>query len=129
MRKKYQYPLIVGIISRFFYLDISSSSFITFHHLLYFCIYCDFTITFCILNCNCNCSELERTYTGKSIVLTSHADTLQIMQTFLSFEDPRKFSQYRFKNGEVRKYVCACVHARVRFIFKYLGFCYLNLMI
>ena len=50
-------------------------------------------------------SELESTYTGKSIVLTSHADTLQIMQTFLSFEDPRKFSQYRFKNGEVRTYV------------------------
>ena len=45
--------------------------------------------------------ELEDTYTGKYIVLTSHADTLQIFQSFLSFEDPRKFSQYRFKNGEV----------------------------
>lgn len=35
-------------------------------------------------------------FTGKYIVLTSHADTLQIMQTFLSNEDPRKFSQYRY---------------------------------
>mmetsp|Transcript_18409 Transcript_18409/g.17718 ORF Transcript_18409/g.17718 Transcript_18409/m.17718 type:complete len:343 (-) Transcript_18409:98-1126(-) len=47
-------------------------------------------------------NELEEQYEGKYIVLTSHADTLQIMQTFLSSEDPRKFSQYRFKNGEVR---------------------------
>jgi broad specificity phosphatase PhoE len=46
--------------------------------------------------------EVEDTHSGKFIVLSSHADTLQIFQTFLSGEDPRKFATYRFKNGEVR---------------------------
>ena len=39
---------------------------------------------------------------GKPILLTSHADTLQIMQCFVAGADCRLFSQYRFKNGEVR---------------------------
>eukprot|EP01033_Poteriospumella_lacustris_P000544 gene544-368_t len=38
--------------------------------------------------------------------MTSHADTLQILQTyFLSSDegvDPRHFHRYRFSNGEVR---------------------------
>lgn len=46
--------------------------------------------------------EMEARHSGKHIVLTSHADTLQIMQMFLSGADPREFSSYRFKNGEVR---------------------------
>jgi broad specificity phosphatase PhoE len=46
--------------------------------------------------------EMEARHSGKHIVLTSHADTLQIMQMFLSGTDPRQFSSYRFKNGEVR---------------------------
>ena len=40
---------------------------------------------------------------GRSIVLTSHADTLQIAQCFLAGADPRTFSMYRFRNGEVRE--------------------------
>ena len=46
--------------------------------------------------------EMEKTHKKKHIVMTSHADTLQIMQMFLSGTDPREFSSYRFKNGEVR---------------------------
>lgn len=47
-------------------------------------------------------SELEATYSGKSIVLVSHADTLQITQTYIAGgADPRLFAQYRFRNGEV----------------------------
>jgi broad specificity phosphatase PhoE len=46
-------------------------------------------------------SMLEQEYEGKHIVMASHADTLQIFQTYMSMSDPRKFSQYRFKNGEV----------------------------
>lgn len=38
---------------------------------------------------------------GTPILLTSHADTLQIMQCYVANADPRLFSQYRFKNGEV----------------------------
>eukprot|EP01041_Mallomonas_annulata_P003863 gene3863-7709_t len=45
-------------------------------------------------------NDLESHYENKIFVMASHADTLQIMQTFLAGEDPRKFSQYRFKNGE-----------------------------
>lgn len=47
--------------------------------------------------------ELELDYEGRSIVLTSHADTLQIAQCFIAGADPRGFSMYRFKNGEVRE--------------------------
>jgi broad specificity phosphatase PhoE len=50
-------------------------------------------------------SMLEQEYEGKHIVMASHADTLQIFQTYMSMSDPRKFSQYRFKNGEVM-YAC-----------------------
>ena len=39
---------------------------------------------------------------GVPILLTSHADTLQIMQTYVANADVRYFSQYRFKNGEGR---------------------------
>ena len=39
---------------------------------------------------------------GVPILLTSHADTLQIMQTYVANADVRYFSQYRFRNGEVR---------------------------
>lgn len=51
-------------------------------------------------------SELEATYRDKSIVLVSHADTLQIAQTYLCSHgnngcDSRQFHRYRFKNGEV----------------------------
>ena len=47
--------------------------------------------------------SMESLYDGKSIVLTSHADTLQIMQCFVAGTDERLFSQYRFKNGEFRE--------------------------
>lgn len=47
-------------------------------------------------------NEMEARYSDKVIVLTSHADTLQIFQTYLAGADPRTFSQYRFRNGEVR---------------------------
>ena len=47
-------------------------------------------------------TDLEARYSGKNIVLTSHADTLQIMQCFVAEIDPRLFSQYRFRNAEVR---------------------------
>ncbi|KAG5189023.1 histidine phosphatase superfamily [Tribonema minus] len=46
--------------------------------------------------------SLEEQYAGKCMVLTSHADTLQIMQCYVAGADERLFSQYRFKNGEVR---------------------------
>jgi broad specificity phosphatase PhoE len=46
--------------------------------------------------------DLESRYQGHCIVLTSHADTLQIMQCYVARADERLFSQYRFKNGEVR---------------------------
>ena len=46
--------------------------------------------------------DLEKIYKDKTIVLVSHADTLQIAQTFMSKGDTRKFADYRFKNGEVR---------------------------
>ena len=45
--------------------------------------------------------SLEMEYEGKHIIFASHADTLQIFQTYLNRSDPRKFSMYRFKNGEV----------------------------
>ncbi|KAL7498526.1 hypothetical protein ACHAWT_006288 [Skeletonema menzelii] len=41
---------------------------------------------------------------GNHIVLTSHADVLQITQVYASgLDNVGKFSQYRFGNGEVRK--------------------------
>ena len=46
--------------------------------------------------------DLEARYQDRTVVLTSHADTLQILQSYIAGADPRKFSQYRFKNGEVR---------------------------
>jgi broad specificity phosphatase PhoE len=46
--------------------------------------------------------KIEANYVGRRIVLVSHADTLQILQTYLALVDTRTFSQYRFKNGEVR---------------------------
>jgi broad specificity phosphatase PhoE len=46
--------------------------------------------------------RLETTYSNRNVVLVSHADTLQILQTYIAGVDPRTFSQFRFKNGEVR---------------------------
>jgi broad specificity phosphatase PhoE len=46
--------------------------------------------------------KIEAKYFGRRIVLVSHADTLQILQTYVALADTRTFSQYRFKNGEVR---------------------------
>jgi len=46
--------------------------------------------------------NLEKQYKDKTIVLVSHADTLQIAQTYMSKGDTRRFADYRFKNGEVR---------------------------
>lgn len=46
--------------------------------------------------------SLEREYQDVSIVFSSHADTLQICQCHIAGADERLFSQYRFKNGEVR---------------------------
>ena len=45
--------------------------------------------------------SLELEYEGKHIIFASHADTLQIFQSYMNRSDPRKFSMYRFKNGEV----------------------------
>eukprot|EP00282_Hemiselmis_andersenii_P034136 CAMPEP_0169461148 /NCGR_PEP_ID=MMETSP1042-20121227/18872_1 /TAXON_ID=464988 /ORGANISM="Hemiselmis andersenii, Strain CCMP1180" /LENGTH=279 /DNA_ID=CAMNT_0009573699 /DNA_START=18 /DNA_END=857 /DNA_ORIENTATION=- len=47
--------------------------------------------------------QLEGAHEGREVVLTSHADTLQILQSYLARQDPRQFSQFRFKNGEVRR--------------------------
>jgi broad specificity phosphatase PhoE len=57
-------------------------------------------------------SEVEGRCADSSIVLVSHADTLQIAQTFLCSSlnyaeegrsvDPREFHRYRFRNGELR---------------------------
>jgi len=49
--------------------------------------------------------ELEESHGGDGgvpILLSSHADTCQIMQCYMANADVRLFSQYRFKNGEVR---------------------------
>ncbi|CAM9180077.1 unnamed protein product [Chrysoparadoxa australica] len=47
--------------------------------------------------------ELEQQYSDRCLVLTSHADTLQITQCYVSGVDERLFSQYRFRNAEVRE--------------------------
>ncbi|KAL1514758.1 hypothetical protein AB1Y20_003844 [Prymnesium parvum] len=47
--------------------------------------------------------ETEARHKGCSIVLVSHADTLQISQCYVAGVDCRTFSQYRFQNAEVRK--------------------------
>ncbi len=49
--------------------------------------------------------SLEDKYENKVCILTSHADTLQITQTLFSGEDPRYFSQHRFKNCEARELI------------------------
>mmetsp|Transcript_23121 Transcript_23121/g.72034 ORF Transcript_23121/g.72034 Transcript_23121/m.72034 type:complete len:128 (-) Transcript_23121:129-512(-) len=40
---------------------------------------------------------------GECVVIVSHADTLQITQCAVAGADLGKFSQYRFRNGEVRE--------------------------
>mmetsp|Transcript_4680 Transcript_4680/g.18700 ORF Transcript_4680/g.18700 Transcript_4680/m.18700 type:complete len:192 (-) Transcript_4680:2322-2897(-) len=40
---------------------------------------------------------------GTCVVIVSHADTLQITQLAIAGVDLGKFSQYRFRNGEVRQ--------------------------
>jgi|EP00908_Phaeocystis_cordata_P017056 broad specificity phosphatase PhoE len=47
--------------------------------------------------------SLEAEREGQCIVLASHADTLQITQCYVAGADPRSFSMFRFKNGEVRE--------------------------
>lgn len=48
-------------------------------------------------------SEVHKNSEGDIVVLTSHADVLQIMQTFASgLANVGEFSSYRFGNGEVR---------------------------
>ncbi len=46
---------------------------------------------------------MEEEHDGACIVLASHADTLQIAQTYIAGADARTFSQYRFANGEVKR--------------------------
>ena len=46
-------------------------------------------------------SSLESEYENKIFIMASHADTLQIFQAYMNCSDVRKFSQYRFRNGEV----------------------------
>jgi len=50
-------------------------------------------------------NSLESEYEDAAIAVFSHADTVQIFQTWMSGADVRKFSQFRFKNGEVRELV------------------------
>lgn len=49
--------------------------------------------------------SLEQEFEDVAIVVFSHADTVQIFQTWMSGADVRTFSQFRFKNGEVRQLV------------------------
>ena len=46
---------------------------------------------------------LEARHSGADVVLTAHADVIQIFQTWFAGADVRGFSQYRFANGEVRE--------------------------
>lgn len=47
-------------------------------------------------------ASLEQKHRGKVIIIrTSHADTLHIMQSIFSQEDPWHLRQHRFKNSEV----------------------------
>jgi len=50
---------------------------------------------------------LEGRHSGKDIVLASHGDTLQILQTFMAGVDPRSHGSFRFRNGEVRRLLLA----------------------
>lgn len=47
--------------------------------------------------------EVEERHSDSCVVLVSHADTLQISQCYVAGADCRTFSQYRFKNAEVRE--------------------------
>jgi len=54
--------------------------------------------------CSTLLASLEEEFQNKIIVFSSHADTLQIFQTFMSGSvDPRRFAEYRFRNGELRQ--------------------------
>jgi hypothetical protein len=59
--------------------------------------------------------------------MTSHADTLQILQTyFLSSDegvDPRHFHRYRFSNGEVRIMCLMDVYHVMSLIFAWMIAC------
>ena len=46
---------------------------------------------------------LEKRHSGKQVILTAHADVIQIFQTWFAGCDVRAFSSYRFANGEVRR--------------------------
>ena len=47
--------------------------------------------------------DCENKYSSKVLVMTSHADTLQVLNTLFSGEDPRMFAAHRFRNCEVRE--------------------------
>jgi broad specificity phosphatase PhoE len=47
--------------------------------------------------------EFKHLPRGCTVIFSSHADTLQIAQCYLAGVDPRSFSMYRFRNGEVRE--------------------------
>ena len=55
---------------------------------------------------------MEEEHDGACIVLASHADTLQIAQTYIAGADARTFSQYRFANGEVKR-----IHTTILYYF------------
>ena len=46
---------------------------------------------------------LEKRHSGKQVILTAHADVIQIFQTWFAGCDVRAFSSYRLANGEVRR--------------------------
>jgi probable phosphoglycerate mutase len=47
--------------------------------------------------------DCEKKHQDKILIMTSHADTLQVLNTLFSAEDPRMFAAHRFKNCEVRE--------------------------
>eukprot|EP00188_Purpureofilum_apyrenoidigerum_P002513 Plantae.Rhodophyta-Purpureofilum_apyrenoidigerum.ctg25802.p1 GENE.Plantae.Rhodophyta-Purpureofilum_apyrenoidigerum.ctg25802~~Plantae.Rhodophyta-Purpureofilum_apyrenoidigerum.ctg25802.p1 ORF type:complete len:306 (+),score=46.56 Plantae.Rhodophyta-Purpureofilum_apyrenoidigerum.ctg25802:251-1168(+) len=48
---------------------------------------------------------MEKQHSDRIILLFGHADVLQILQMYCARADPRLFSQYRFRNGEVRELI------------------------
>lgn len=64
-------------------------------------------------------AELEEEFDGKIIIFSSHADTLQIFQLFMSgHPDPRQFASYRFRNGELRDMQSLQYVERVEMIYR-----------
>lgn len=48
-------------------------------------------------------NEMEKRYSGKNIVLVSHGDTLQILQSILTNSNPAKHYEMSFAPAEIRK--------------------------